>query len=154
MSQSSEKQSAGHHAHPQVFDASSAEGRMNWVFYDFWPIMIWVGVFILMCSIPIVLSGMLHNPFSAADVVWWGYGLLIGAVFLGALGLFIVLPQFVAPYVLLVAIYYLIAAEHFKAWAAGGMPWGNTITILFLTYALIGNLIFLRAGFRKKKSRL
>jgi hypothetical protein len=140
--------------HGPVFDVTNAEGRMNWVFYDFWPIMIWVGVFIIMCSLPVVLSGMLHNPFSAADVVWWGYGLLIAAVFLGALAVFIVAPRFAGIYTLLVSIYGLVLAERFQAWTIGNTPWGSSIAILFLTYVLIGNLVFMQAGRAPKKSRL
>lgn len=133
------------HQHGPVFDTLKAEGRLNWIFFDFWPIMIFVAAFALMCSIPIVLSGMLHNPFSAADVVWWGYGLLLLGMFMGALALFIVAPRFTGVYTLLVSIYFLVMAEHFHAWTVGGTPWGNSIAILFLTYALIANLIFMRA---------
>jgi hypothetical protein len=144
---------ADHHDHAPVFNTANAEGRMNWVFFDFWPIMIWVAVFSLMCAIPIVLSGTLHGPFSAADVVWWGYGLVILAVMLGALGIFIVIPRFVGIYTLLVSIYYLIMAERFHAWQVGGTQWGNSITILFLTYVLVGNFIFMQADRPAKRRR-
>jgi hypothetical protein len=150
----SDKHQADSHHHGPVFDTANAEGRMNWVFYDFWPIMIFVALFILMCMLPIVLSGLMHNPFSAADVVWWGYGLLVAAMFLGALALFIVAPYFAGVYTLLVSIYGLVMAERFHAWTVGGMPWGSSIAILFLTYALIANLIFMQADRASKKSRL
>ncbi len=139
------------HGDHQSFDTSNTEGRMNWVFFEFWPVMIWVVVLILICSLPILFSQTLHNPYSSSDVVWWGYSILVGAVFLVSLGLFIVAPRFVAPFTLLVIIYYLIAAEQFKAWTVGNMPWGSSIAILFLTYALIANLIFLKTGAPVKK---
>jgi hypothetical protein len=139
--------------HGPVFDTSNAEGRMNWVFFDFWPIMIWVAVFSLMCAIPIVLSGMLHGAFSASDVIWWGYGLVILLVMLGALAMFIVLPRFVGTYVLLVSIYYLVMAQRFDAWRVGGTPWGSSIAIIFLTYVLVGNIIFMQADRPQKRRR-
>lgn len=148
------EQHGDEHQHGPVFDTLKAEGRLNWIFFDFWPIMIFVAAFSLMCTIPIVLSGMLHNPFSAADVVWWGYGLLILAMFLGALGLFIVAPRFTGVYTLLVSIYGLVMAERFHAWTVGNMPWGNSIAILFLTYAVIANLVFMRADRAPRKSHL
>jgi hypothetical protein len=144
---------ADHGHHGKEFDTSHAEGRLNWVLYDFWPIMIWVAVFAIMCAVPIVMSGSLHGAFSAADVVWWGYGLVILAVMCGALGIFIVFPRFTGVYTLLVSIYYLIMAERFRAWEVGGTPWGNSITILFLAYVLVGNLVFMQADRPEKRRR-
>jgi hypothetical protein len=126
------------------FDTGNAEGRMNWVFFEFWPIMIWVVVFLLMCGLPLTLSGMLHNPFSSSDVVWGGYGLMLFAEFAVALAIFILAPRFIMPYFLLISVYGLIAAEKGRAWQAGWISDGvhtwmiSNIAILFLTYVVVG----------------
>ncbi len=152
------------HKHPEgqpahiEFDTSNAEGRMNWVFFEFWPIMIWVAVFVLMCALPLTLSGMLHNPFSASDVVWPGYGLLLATEFVLALIIFILFPRLVMPYFTLITIYGLIAAEQGKAWQAGwvndgaGHTWMiSNIAILFLTYVLVGWFVMVRDDMASRK---
>lgn len=126
------------------FNTATTEGRMNWIFFEFWPIMVWVGAFILMIALPLTLSGVLHNPFSASDVVWSGYGLLIALEFLVALAIFIVAPRAILPYMLLLSVYGLIAAENGKAWQAGFVSDGqhmwliSNIAILFLVYLITG----------------
>lgn len=135
---------AEHHPAHKEFDTSHPEGRMNWVVFEFWPIMLWVGVFLLMNAIPLTLSGMLRNPFSSADFVWPGYGLLLICEFVLALIIFIVAPRAIMPYMALVAIYGLIAAEQGKAWQVGWVSDGqhtwmiSNIAILFLTYVAAG----------------
>lgn len=138
----------------KVFDISHPEGRMNWVFFDFWPIMLFVLVFIIMNALPLTLSGFLTNPFSAADVVWGGYGLGLLVAFALALVIFIVAPGFIMPYTLLLAIYALILAEGTRAWTVGGTPWGSSIGILFLTYGLFAWLVLFNANRSARKSGL
>jgi hypothetical protein len=145
----------GHH-----FDVSNAEGRFQWFFKEFWPIILPGSCFLLMCAIPLTLSGMLHNYFSASDVVWGGYGLLLIVEFLVAVAIVCLLPHLLGVYLLLLAIYGLVLAESGNAWTVGFLSDGhntwmiNSISILFLTYVAIGNLVFLNVLRNQRKSRL
>lgn len=143
-----------HQPEHKVFDISHPEGRMNWIVFDFWPIMLFVVLFLVMVALPLTLSGFLHNPFSSADVVWAGYGLAIFLAFVLALAIFIVAPGFIMPYTLLLAIYALILAEGTRAWTVGGTPWGNSAAILFLTYVLFAWLVLFNANRNARKSGL
>jgi len=149
-----------HGAHHD-FDISNPEGRWNWFFKEFWPIMIPATFFLVMNAIPLTLSGALHNPFSSADVVWAGYGLLLIAEFLGAVAIICLAPRFLGLYMLLLSIYGLVYAEKWGAWRAGWVNDGmhhtwmiNSISILFLTYVAIGNLVFLNSLRNQKKAAL
>jgi hypothetical protein len=93
------------------FNISNPEGRVTWFFHEFWPIMVPGSCFVLMCAIPLTLSGMMHNPFSASDVVWPFYGLLLIAEFLMAVVLACLAPRLLGVYMLVLAIYGLIFAE-------------------------------------------
>jgi len=159
MAEKSTGHSGGHPAHKE-FEIDNAEGRMNWVFFDFWPIMFFMCLFLLMVALPLTLSGMLHNPFSSADVVWGGYGLLLVLEFVVALIIFILNPYLLMPYFVLITVYGLIAAEHGKAWTAGfandgfGHIWMvNNGSILFLIYTLVGWFVLFKAD-RNEKRRL
>ena len=149
----------GHHAH-QEFDISNPEGRATWFFQEFWPIIIPGSFFIIMCALPLTLSGMMHNPFSASDVVWPLYGLLLIAEFLMAIVLICLAPRLLGVYMLVLAIYGLIVAEHFKAYTVGFVSDGqhtwmiSSIAILFLTYLVIGNLVFMNSLWNQKKAAL
>ncbi|HEY9686295.1 MAG TPA: hypothetical protein V6C52_04895 [Coleofasciculaceae cyanobacterium] len=142
------------------FDTSHAEGRLNWIFFEFWPIMIFVVVFLLMNAVPLTLSGLLHNPFSSSDVVWSGYGLLLIAEFVVALIIFIVAPRAIMPYMMLVSAYGLIAAEQGKAWKVGFVSDGqhewmiNNGSILFLAYVAVAWFLVWRDDVGAKKERL
>ena len=155
-----QKHTEGHVPAHLEFDTSHVEGRMNWIVFEFWPIMLWVGVFLLMIAVPLTLSGMLHNPFSSADVVWPGYGLLLIMEFVLALIIFILAPRLIMPYLLLVSIYGLIAAERGEAWRIGFVSDGqnlwmiNNIAILFLTYVLVGWFIVFQDDRNSRKQRL
>lgn len=148
-----------HQAHHQTFKSTTAEGRVNWFFREYWPIMIPCAFFLIMNAVPLTISGMLHNPFSSADVVWAGYGLLLILEFIVAIVIICLAPAFLGVYMLILAIYGLIAAEQGKAWTAGFISDGHntwmvsTIAILFLSYVLIGNLVFLRGYISEKKNR-
>ncbi len=145
----------GHH-----FDVSNAEGRFQWFFKEFWPIILPATCFLLMNAIPLTLSGILHNPFSASDVVWGGYGLLLIVEFLVAVAIVCLCPHLLGAYMLLLSIYGLVAAENGHAWTAGFVSDGqhtwmiNSISILFLTYVAVGNLVFLNSLRNERKSRL
>lgn len=158
MANTPKKHTEEHPAH-KVFEVDNAEGRMNWVFFDFWPIMYFVVYFLLMMAIPLTLSGMMHNPFSSADAVWPGYGLLLFAEFVLALIIFILAPYFVMPYLVIVTIYGLILAEQGRAWKVGFISDGthtwmiSMIAILFLTYVLAGWFVLFKAD-RNEKRRL
>ena len=147
-----------HHAHH--FDVSNAEGRLNWFFREYWPIMVPCAFFLLLNAVPLTLSGMMHNPFSSADVVWAGYGVLLIVDFLVAIAIVCMAPSFLGPYMLLLGIYSLIIAERGKAWTVGFLNDGahhtwmfNSIAVLFLSYVLIGNIVFMRANCSEKKKR-
>lgn len=154
---------AEHHVH-KVVKADSAEGRLNYVFFEFWPIMWFVCYFLAMISLPLTLSGLMHNPFSSSDSVWAGYGLLIILEFVLGLAVFILAPRLVMPYFLLVIIYGLILAEwhpisqnyapghHIhSAWQAGwindgfGHTWMISVpAILFLTYFFVAWFVMMQ----------
>jgi hypothetical protein len=147
-------------AHRFAFSVTTAEGRLGWFFKEYWPIMIPCAFFLLMNAIPLTLSGMMHNPFSAADVVWAGYGVLLILEYVVAILIICLAPAFLGVYMLILAIYSLIAAESGKAWTVGFLNDGahhtwmiSSIAILFLTYVLIGNLVFMRSYLSEKKSR-
>lgn len=149
-----------HGAHHE-FDISNAEGRWIWFFKEFWPIMIPASFFLIMNAIPLTLSGALHNPFSAADVVWPGYGLLLIAEFLGAVAIICLAPRLLGIYMFLLAVYGLVTAENGHAWQAGFVSDGmhhtwmiNNISILFLTYVAVGNLVFMNSLRNQKKAAL
>ncbi len=159
MTQLPDNHSESHQAHHD-FDINNPEGRMNWFFQEFWPIMIPATFFLFMCAIPLTLSGALHNPFSSADVVWGGYGLLLIFEWLVAVVIVCLVPHILGLYMLLLGIYSLICAEHGHAWTAGFISDGrhtwmiSTIAILFLTYVLIGNLVFMNALRNQRKAAL
>lgn len=148
------------HDHADHFDVSNAEGRFYWFFREFWPIMIPATFFLFMNAIPLTLSGLLHNPFSSADIVWGGYGLLLIAEFLVAAVIVCLCPHLLGAYMLLLSIYGLVTAEHFHAWKAGFLSDGkhtwmiNSVSIVFLSYVAVGNLVFLNALRNQRKSRL
>lgn len=149
------------HIHHHTMDVSSPEGRFNWFFAEYWPIILPASLFLIMCALPLTLSGMLHNPFSSSDVVWGGYGLLLIVEFVVAVIILCLAPSLLGPYMLGLGIYSLIAAENGKAWTVGFLNDGahhtwmiNSIAILFLSYVLIGNLVFLRASLTAKKRSL
>ena len=187
--------------HHQVFDVSRPKGRIQWLFADFWPLMFMFMLFLTMVSLPLTLSGMLHNPLSGskierdgvplttvqylhrhgsdyipgrnhnsvwivdaelekgevrvpADRVWPMYGVLLISEFLVAGLVCFVAPAWLGPYMLLLVIYGLIAAEEGGAWRAGNTPWGSTIALLMLLYMLVGLYTFWRGGQIERKSRL
>lgn len=145
----------GHH-----FDVSNAEGRFRWFFQEFWPIIVPGACFLLLCAIPLTLSGMMHNYFSSSDVVWSGYGLLLIAEFLLAVVIVCLCPQLLGIYMLVLSIYGLVTAENFNAWQAGWVSDGrhtwmiSTLAVLFLSYVAVGNLVFMNALRNERKSRL
>lgn len=141
------------HEH-QVFDVSRPGGRMKWIFAEFWTLILFGFLFLLMCALPLTLSHFMHNPFSSADTVWPAYGALLFAEFLAALAICFVAPAWLGPYMLLLAVYSLIAAEQGKAWQITGMPWGSGIALLFLMYLVAGLWVFWKAGLDEKKRRL
>lgn len=149
-----------HQAHHPTVNVASAEGRLSWFFKEYWPIMIPCSFFLFMNALPLTLSGMMRNPFSAADVVWAGYGIMLILVFVLAVLIICLAPAFLGVYMLILAIYSLIVAEHNKAWTVGFISDGHNtwmvscIAILFLAYVLIGNLVFMRSYLSEKKSRL
>lgn len=142
------------------FNISNPEGRAVWFFHEFWPILVPGACFVLMCAIPLTLSGMLRNPFSASDVVWPFYGLLLIAEFLMAVVLICLAPRLLGVYMLVLAIYGLIFAENFKAYTVAFVSDGqhtwmiSNIAILFLTYLVIGNLVFMNSLWNQKKAAL
>lgn len=148
-----------HEAHHD-FDITNPEGRATWFFQEFWPILVPGSCFVLMCALPLTLSGMLHNPFSASDVVWPLYGLMLIAEFLMAVTIICLAPRFLGIYMLLLGIYELIFAEHFKAYTVAFVTDGqhtwmiSSIAILFLTYVVIGNLVFMNSLWNQKKAAL
>jgi hypothetical protein len=148
-----------HHEAEHDFDISNPEGRVTWFFQEFWPIIIPASFFLLMCAIPLTLSGMMHNPFSAADSVWPFYGLLLIAEFLLAVVLIWLAPRLLGVYMLVLAIYGLIFAENFKAYTAGFVSDGahtwmiSVPAILFLTYVVIGNLVFMNSLWNENKEK-
>lgn len=150
---------ASQEAH-EDFDITKPEGRMSWFFNEFWPIMIPASFFLFMCAIPLTLSGMMRNPFSSSDMVWGGYGLLIIAEFLFAVVLVCLAPRFLGLYMLILAMYALVFAESNKAYTVGFVTDGqhtwmiSSIAILFLTYVIIGNLVFMSALMRQRKASL
>lgn len=156
MSNHPEHHEDGHH-----FDVTNPEGRFKWFFKEFWPIILPGTCFLLMNAIPLTLSGMMHNYFSAADVVWGGYGLLLIAEFLLAVVILCLWPQLLGIYMLILSIYGLVTAENFNAWRVGWLNDGqhhvwmiNCIAILFLAYVAVGNLVFLNSFRNQRKSRL
>jgi hypothetical protein len=140
------------------FDITHPEGRFLWFFEEFWPIILPASCFLLMCALPLTLSGMLHNPFSASDHVWAGYGIMIIAEFLGAIALLCLAPRFLGIYMLVLAIYGLVFAENFNAYriafvSDGQHTWMiSSIAILFCTYVVIGNLVFMNSLWNQKKA--
>lgn len=136
------------------FDISNPDGRWNWFLMEFWPMILMAAFFLIMMAFPLTLSGMLHNPFSSADIVWGGYGLLLILEFIGAVAIVCLCPSWLGIYMFFLALWSLGFAEGNRAWFAGNTPWGNSITILFLTYVAIGNLVFFNAlrSQRKRKS--
>ncbi|MEM0951645.1 MAG: hypothetical protein AAGI66_05820 [Cyanobacteria bacterium P01_H01_bin.74] len=144
------------HAH----NVTSAEGRFLWFFQEFWPLILLGSFFLIMCALPLILSGMLSNPFSASDIVWAGYGLLLIAEFIGAVVIICLMPKFLGIYLLMLSIYGLIFAENFNAYKVGFISDGqntwmvSSIAILFLTYLLIGNLVFINALWNNRKTVL
>lgn len=152
-------QHESHEAHHD-FDISNPEGRMSWFFKEFWPIMIPASFFLFMNALPLTLSGAMHNPFSSADAVWAGYGVLLIAEFLVAVAIIALAPRFLGVYMLLLGIYSLIFAESGKAWKAGFVSDGlhswmiSPVAILVLTYFLIGNLVFMNSLRNQKKAAL
>lgn len=144
----------------QQFDITHSEGRFLWFFEEFWPIIVPATCFLLMCAIPLTLSGMLHNPFSSSDIVWGGYGVLLVAEFIGAVVILCLAPRFLGIYLLILAIYGLIFAENFNAYKVGFVSDGqhtwmiSSIAILFSTYIVIGNLVFMNSLWNQKKASL
>jgi hypothetical protein len=134
-----------HHEH----DTSKISGRTGWFFEEFWPVIFWGAFYVLMLAIPLTLSGLFPNPFATATTVWPAYGLLIIAYYLIAIAIALIAPGWIGAWLLLVAIYDLIAAEHGQAWY-----WGDSIAVLFLMYVIVGIGVFLISGLEEKKSRL
>ncbi len=118
------------HEHPP-------EHTFGWYFYEFWPIMLFGGLFVIMCAIPISLSGLFaaSDVYSSSDQVWAPWGLFIIGAFLVCLTLMFVLPRLVGWAVFLIGVAWLVLAE-----GATAMNWGPWMAILFLFFMLVGNV--------------
>lgn len=130
----------------EPFNTETVEGRMEWFFHEFWPIMVWGFIFVLMIALPLSLSGLFPNPFATATTVWPVYGLLIAAYFVLAMLITFVAPGWLGVYILMLGIYCLIAAEDGAAWMQG-----SAIAILFLMYTVVGILIYMMSGFGSRR---
>jgi hypothetical protein len=113
--------------HPQ-------EGTRAWLFHEFWPIMLFAGFFVLMCSIPLVLTGILTLQ-----------GLSILAVFIAALMLVSFVPRTLPLFLLFVAFNWFVVTP--QAWDKGA--W---IVTTFFAFTLIGMAILPLKACEKHKS--
>ncbi len=120
------------HSHPP-------EHTFGWYFYEFWPVMLFGGFFVLMCAIPISLSGLFSasDVYSSADQVWAPWGLFIIGAFLLCLTLLFTAPRLVSWAVFFIGVAWLILAE-----GATAMNWGPWMAILFLGYMLVASFLF------------
>lgn len=110
------------------------ETRAVWFFHEFWPMMIFGALFVLMVSLPVILSGQFAalNKFVTSDVVWSGYGLLIIGAYLLALALTFTMPRLMGWYLLVLSILALVVTEGGEAWAVG-----PSIAVIFAVYMLV-----------------
>jgi hypothetical protein len=120
--------------------SSEAHGGHSWpqhLFEHFGPIIFFIGCFVVMCTVPLVTSGM----FAAADTapvvnsatVPWEYGLAILSAFVGAGCIVVWAPRILAPYLLILAVLGLIFPGSHLAWAQGA-----SIAVGFLGLAVLG----------------
>lgn len=117
-----------------------------WYFYEFWPVMLFGGLFVLMVSVPLILSGAFAKAdvFSSSDFVWAPYGLLIIAAFLVAWVITFCLPQIIGWYIFGLGLLALVSAE---GWTA--TDWGKSLAFFFLLFVFLGNIYM----FQVKKPR-
>jgi hypothetical protein len=96
------------------------EGSRAWFFHEFWPLMLFGGCFLLMMSIPLVMTGFLTL-----------HALLILKTFILALIITLTLPKLLAPYLLVMAL--VMFGMQPGAWQVG-----TSIGVCFLSFLVLG----------------
>lgn len=124
------------HAHPK-------EGTVGYFFFEFWPIMMFVGLFLMMCALPMFLS----PDFSAVLSPWAAFILLS---FVGSLAVLFLATRWIGMYLAVVSVAAFIVTfitypESIKIFA---IYW---IAILFVLYVLVGMIFFPQEMARKKR---
>lgn len=108
MAQQSKKNEPVHHAHPP-------EGTIAWFFYEFWPIMFFGGLFVMMCALPMILIPSSASTIAAMtdphktiklirDIVLSPFALCIISAFLGAIAVTLYATRMIGLYLFLVAL--------------------------------------------------
>ena len=133
------------------------EGTVGWYFYEFWPIMFFGLLFLLMCATPIVLSGMfqetyvytmgehdLFGPYNAFPI----YGIFILVAFILALVFTFVIPKLVGWLVLALGVVALVLIQGVSG-DTTALSWGPWIAIVFIGYMLFVNLFLTRIRGKK-----
>ena len=119
-------------------DTSDYEhGWTHHLFSHFAPIIMFIGFFALMCSLPLIASGMFAASDSAPIVnsatVPGIYGLAIMAAFVIGGCLVVWAPRVIAPYVMVLAVIALIFPGSPLAWMKGA-----SVAVGFLGLATLG----------------
>ena len=101
------------HEHP-------VEGTTSWFFHEFWPLLLFGGLFLLMMSVPLVLTGTLTL-----------HGLVIFKALLFSVLLALTLPR-------LLPIYLLLMAGVVFGVQPGAFQVGLSIAVCFTAFTVIG----------------
>lgn len=138
------------HHHPR-------EGSVSWYFYEFWPIMFFGVIFLIMCALPIILSGAfqeeyvftmgeheLFGPYNAFPV----YGLFILFSYALALVVMFVLPRLVGWVVFGLGVIALVLVQGVSD-NTTALSWGPWVAIVWLGFVLFGNLFLTRIRGKK-----
>lgn len=123
------------HAHPP-------EGTVSYFFYEFWPIMMFAGFFIMMCSLPMFLSPDFSKVLSLPAL-----GIILA--FIGALAVTFMATRWIGVYMFTISLVsflltFVVYPESISVFAA---YW---IALLFVTFVLVG-MIFLPQKIQKPK---
>jgi formate hydrogenlyase subunit 4 len=95
------------------------EGSRAWFFFEFSPLLLFGGLFMLMMAIPLVLTGILATQ-----------GLIIGASILTSLLLVLTIPRVLPFFLLAMAVLYF--------GAPGALQVGGSIALCFIAFVIIG----------------
>ncbi|MBX2860490.1 MAG: hypothetical protein KTR14_04605 [Vampirovibrio sp.] len=100
------------------------EATAKWFFHEFWGVILFGSLFVVMVSLPLVLSGVVELPI---------FGLAIILAFLGALAVTFLVPRFIGIYIVAaVALIYIANPSAISV--------GPTLTVLLLGTALLGTI--------------
>lgn len=121
------------------------ENTVGWYFYEFWPVMFFGMCFIIMCSMPVMLSVVFgtNDIYSSSDIVDFRFGLAMLIAFCFSLVVLFVVPRFIGWYVFILGMLGLVFMKD-PVHNDIALSWGPWIALLFLTELFAANFFLPR----------